>query len=161
MVVLEGANNKMPMLTIGNTQYLQPDYLSPNPTMVRILIKIFFFMTINGIDFFFCRNSSWTQRKAHWHSWLKLARKSALIRATSNRSSHQWKKVKKRIRKVNRSRRQTHKKWIKLTSWCLSHTRWMCWVGRMAMMFIGHYRKQVVSMRTWVMKVINQIQRRK
>lgn len=36
MVVLEGANDTMPMLTIGNTQYLQPDYLSPNPTMVRI-----------------------------------------------------------------------------------------------------------------------------
>lgn len=39
MVVLEGANATMPMLTIGNNQYLQPDYLSPNPSMVRILIK--------------------------------------------------------------------------------------------------------------------------
>lgn len=39
MVVLEGANDTMPMLTIGNTQYLQPDYLSPNPTMVRIYWK--------------------------------------------------------------------------------------------------------------------------
>jgi hypothetical protein len=42
MVVLEGANINsatMPMLTIGNNQYLQPDYLSPNPSMVRILIN--------------------------------------------------------------------------------------------------------------------------
>lgn len=36
----------------------------------------------------------------------------------------------------------------------------MCWVGRMAMMFNGHYLKQVVSMRIWVMRVINQIPRR-
>lgn len=35
MVVLEGANTTLPMLTIGNNQYLQPDYLTPgNPTMV-------------------------------------------------------------------------------------------------------------------------------
>ncbi|CRK94197.1 CLUMA_CG007713, isoform A [Clunio marinus] len=34
MVVLEGANATMPMLTIGNNQYLQPDYLSPTPTML-------------------------------------------------------------------------------------------------------------------------------
>lgn len=29
MVVLEGANATIPMLTIGNNQYLQPDYLTP------------------------------------------------------------------------------------------------------------------------------------
>ncbi|XP_070504250.1 zinc finger protein Noc-like [Chironomus tepperi] len=29
MVVLEGANTTIPMLTIGNNQYLQPDYMSP------------------------------------------------------------------------------------------------------------------------------------
>jgi hypothetical protein len=35
MVVLEGANATLPMLTIGNNQYLQPDYMSPgNPAMV-------------------------------------------------------------------------------------------------------------------------------
>lgn len=46
MVVLEGANASIPMLTIGNNQYLQPDYLSPNPSMVNFNFifekKIFF-----------------------------------------------------------------------------------------------------------------------
>ena len=36
MVVLEGANTTIPMLTIGNNQYLQPDYMSPgNSATVR------------------------------------------------------------------------------------------------------------------------------
>ncbi|KAG5676539.1 hypothetical protein PVAND_006365 [Polypedilum vanderplanki] len=35
MVVLEGANATIPMLTIGNNQYLQPDYMSPgNPAVL-------------------------------------------------------------------------------------------------------------------------------
>lgn len=38
MVVLETGG---PMVTIGNTQYLQPDYLSPLPTTVCILRKKF------------------------------------------------------------------------------------------------------------------------
>lgn len=40
MVVLEGANATIPMLTIGNNQYLQPDYLAPgNSTTVRGLFR--------------------------------------------------------------------------------------------------------------------------
>lgn len=34
MVVLETGGS---MVTIGNTQYLQPDYLSPLPTMVGFI----------------------------------------------------------------------------------------------------------------------------
>lgn len=40
MVVLE---NSGAMVTIGSTQYLQPDYLSPLPTTVRL----FFLLPIN------------------------------------------------------------------------------------------------------------------
>ena len=39
MVVLEG--NTMSMLTMGNNQYLQPDYLSPNPVTVSFIANIF------------------------------------------------------------------------------------------------------------------------
>lgn len=35
MVVLEGGGG---VVTIGNNQYLQPDYLAPLPTAVSILI---------------------------------------------------------------------------------------------------------------------------
>lgn len=38
MVVLDGGT----MVTIGGTQYLQPDYLSPLPTTVSIFFKQFF-----------------------------------------------------------------------------------------------------------------------
>lgn len=40
MVVLETGS---PMVTIGNTQYLQPDYLSSLPTTVREIKLTFFF----------------------------------------------------------------------------------------------------------------------
>lgn len=36
MVVLEAGS---PMVTIGNTQYLQPDYLSPLSTTVGCVVK--------------------------------------------------------------------------------------------------------------------------
>lgn len=39
MVVLESANTTFQMLTIGNNQYLQPDYMAPgNPAMVSKVI---------------------------------------------------------------------------------------------------------------------------
>lgn len=44
MVVLETGS---PMVTIGNTQYLQPDYLSSLPTTVREIKLIFFFFLKN------------------------------------------------------------------------------------------------------------------
>ena len=41
MVVLEGANTTIPMLTIGNNQYLQPDNMSPgNSATVRKFFKV-------------------------------------------------------------------------------------------------------------------------
>lgn len=43
----------MPMLTIGNNQYLQPDYLSSTPTMVRILINFFSLSAIIYWSMFF------------------------------------------------------------------------------------------------------------
>lgn len=57
MVVLEGANNSnstMPMLTIGNNQYLQPDYLSSNPTTVSDFDYVFFFLAVEMKLIFFC-----------------------------------------------------------------------------------------------------------
>lgn len=124
MVVLEGANATMPMLTIGNNQYLQPDYLSPNPSMVRILINFHrFFATINCFARFI---NSWIRRKARWHCSPRHAPKLEPTRTTLSRSPRQRRKAKNWIRKLNRNRRQTRKKWIKLTSWFLSRTRRMC-----------------------------------
>lgn len=77
MVVLEGANDTMPMLTIGNTQYLQPDYLSPNPTMVGFIWKNCF-STAKIISDFFLLFNSWIRRKARWHCWPRRVPKSAL-----------------------------------------------------------------------------------
>ena len=37
MVVLDGGT----MVTLGNSQYLQPDYLSPLPTTVSIIFFLF------------------------------------------------------------------------------------------------------------------------
>lgn len=42
MVVLDGGT----MVSLGSTQYLQPDYLSPLPTTVSNYIKKNFFSTI-------------------------------------------------------------------------------------------------------------------
>lgn len=65
MVVLEGANATMPMLTIGNNQYLQPDYLSPTPTMVKVnfyelssCLKLIIFYQNYFIN-------SWIQKRVH------------------------------------------------------------------------------------------------
>lgn len=43
MVVLEGANIIIPMLTIGNNQYLQPDY---SGSVVRLFFPTLTFVTI-------------------------------------------------------------------------------------------------------------------
>lgn len=59
MVVLEGANASIPMLTIGNNQYLQPDYLTSNPSMVSLKVLNF--------------SSS---KKTHKFSHMKISKKS-------------------------------------------------------------------------------------
>lgn len=51
MVVLETGS---PMVTIGNTQYLQPDYLSSLPTTVREIEKKNFFFLKKFNLMFFC-----------------------------------------------------------------------------------------------------------
>lgn len=53
MVVLEG--NTMSMLTMGNNQYLQPDYLSPNPVTVSFMTTflIYFIWKNSYFGYFF------------------------------------------------------------------------------------------------------------
>lgn len=46
MVVLDGGT----MVSLGSTQYLQPDYLSPLPTTVSTFLHIFLFYNFKQLN---------------------------------------------------------------------------------------------------------------
>lgn len=71
MVVLDGS-----IVTIGNSQYLQPDYMSPLPATVNKSKKLI----VSQILIIF-KSFSWTPKTAHWPSWRRPAAKSDRIAA--------------------------------------------------------------------------------